>query len=65
MAIRADLLAQAKSPGPSQPQRTKTEWNDLVDLEHRTVSPRVFTDPDLYQVEQERIFARCFRLPGS
>ena len=36
------------------------DWDELVDLEHRTVSPRVFTDPDVYRAEQERIFARCW-----
>jgi phenylpropionate dioxygenase-like ring-hydroxylating dioxygenase large terminal subunit len=36
------------------------EWDELVDLERRTVSPRVFTDPDVYRTEQERIFARCW-----
>jgi phenylpropionate dioxygenase-like ring-hydroxylating dioxygenase large terminal subunit len=33
---------------------------ELVDLERRTVSPRVFTDPEVYRAEQERIFARCW-----
>jgi 3-phenylpropionate/trans-cinnamate dioxygenase alpha subunit len=36
------------------------ECDELVDLEHRTVSPRVFTDPDVYRAEQERVFARCW-----
>jgi len=35
-------------------------WAELVDLEQRTVSPRVFTDPDVYRAEQERLFARCW-----
>src|SRR5260370_1155394 len=36
------------------------KWNELVDLEHRTVSPLAFTDPDVYRGEQDRIFARCW-----
>ena len=36
-----------------------TEWGALVDRERRTVSPQVFTDPEVYRAEQERIFARC------
>jgi len=36
------------------------EWDELVDLEHRTVSPRVFTDPEVYRTEQERVFGRCW-----
>jgi phenylpropionate dioxygenase-like ring-hydroxylating dioxygenase large terminal subunit len=36
------------------------EWDELVDLEHRTVSPRAFTDPDVYRAEQERVFGRCW-----
>jgi len=31
---------------------------NLIDLEHRTVSPRVFSDPEVHQAEQERIFTR-------
>ncbi len=37
-----------------------TDWSNLVDLEQRTVSPRVFTDPEVYQAEQERVFGRCW-----
>ncbi len=37
-----------------------SEWDELVDLERRTVSPRVFTDPDVYWAEQERVFGRCW-----
>ncbi len=32
----------------------------LVDLEHKTVSPLVFTDPQVYRAEQERVFGRCW-----
>lgn len=37
-----------------------TAWDALVDRERRTISPRVFTDPEVYRAEQERIFARCW-----
>jgi 3-phenylpropionate/trans-cinnamate dioxygenase subunit alpha len=36
------------------------QGDELIDLEHRTVSPRVFTDPEVYRAEQERVFARCW-----
>ena len=36
------------------------QWAELVDLEHQTVSPLVFVDPEVYRAEQERIFARCW-----
>jgi hypothetical protein len=39
---------------------TMAEWDELIDLERRTVSPRVFTDPDIYRAEQERVFGRCW-----
>lgn len=41
-----------------------TRWGELVDLEQRTVSPRVFTDPDVYRAEQEHLFARCWLYVG-
>lgn len=37
-----------------------TAWDALVDRQRRTISPRVFTDPEVYRAEQERIFARCW-----
>ncbi len=36
----------------------------LVDLQRRTVSPRVFADPDVYRLEQQRIFTRCWLYVG-
>ena len=36
------------------------QWAELVDLEHQTVSPLVFVDPEVYRAEQEQIFARCW-----
>ena len=37
---------------------------NLIDLERRTVSPRVFSDPEVHQAEQERIFTRCWLYVG-
>ena len=37
---------------------------DLIDLEKKTVSPRVFADPELYRAEQEQIFSRCWLYVG-
>jgi phenylpropionate dioxygenase-like ring-hydroxylating dioxygenase large terminal subunit len=37
-----------------------TEWNKLVDRERKTVSPRVFTDLEVYRAEQERVFGHCW-----
>src|SRR5215831_16363136 len=37
-----------------------TDWNELVDRERRTVSPRVFTDPEVYRAEQERDFGQTW-----
>lgn len=33
---------------------------ELINLEQRTISPRVFTDPEIYRAEQERVFGRCW-----
>lgn len=41
-------------------QRREPVWDELVDVERRTVSLRVFTGPEIYQLEQERIFVRCW-----
>ena len=38
--------------------------NNLIDLERKTVSPRVFSDPEVHQAEQERIFTRCWLYVG-
>jgi hypothetical protein len=35
-----------------------TNWGDVIDLEQRTVSPRLFTDPEVYQAEQGRLFGQ-------
>jgi 3-phenylpropionate/trans-cinnamate dioxygenase subunit alpha len=39
---------------------TTNEPTSLIDLANRTVSPRVFADPEIYRAEQERIFGRCW-----
>lgn len=36
------------------------KWDELIDLEQKTVSPRVFTDPEVYQEEQERVFGQSW-----
>ena len=33
----------------------------LVDLENELVSRRIFSEPEIYRQELERIFARCWR----
>jgi len=40
------------------------DYAALVDLERRTVSPMVFTDPDIYEAEQERVFGHCWLFVG-
>ena len=36
----------------------------LVDTRNGTISNRIFSDPDIYQQEQEQIFARCWLFVG-
>lgn len=36
----------------------------LIDLERHTVSPLVFVDPAVYEMEQERVFGHCWLLVG-
>ncbi len=36
----------------------------LVDLTERTVSPKLFVDPDIYRAEQENIFTQCWLYVG-
>ncbi|MGC2306709.1 aromatic ring-hydroxylating oxygenase subunit alpha [Candidatus Binatus sp.] len=45
-------------------QQMDADWSKLIDLESRTVSPRVFVDPAIYEIEQERIFNRCWLFVG-
>jgi 3-phenylpropionate/trans-cinnamate dioxygenase alpha subunit len=44
--------------------RRLPDWNTLVDLERSVVSPRVFVDPALYELEQERIFGHSWLFVG-
>jgi len=39
-------------------------FDELVNLKDRTVDPSVFWDPELYRLEQERIFARYWQVVG-
>jgi 3-phenylpropionate/trans-cinnamate dioxygenase alpha subunit len=36
----------------------------FVDVQRRTVSPRVFYEPEVFAIEQERIFSRCWLYLG-
>ena len=36
------------------------DWGELINLEQKTVSPRVFSDPEVYRAEQEQVFGRCW-----
>lgn len=40
------------------------DFDKLVDLDRRVVSPLVFTDREVYAREQEQIFARCWQVVG-
>lgn len=37
-----------------------SDYGALVDLERKTVSPRVFVDEDIYRAEQDKIFGRSW-----
>jgi hypothetical protein len=38
--------------------------SQLVDITHRTINPRVWTDPEIYRKEQERVFRRSWLYVG-
>ena len=37
-----------------------TDVKDLVDANNGIISPRIFADPEIYEQELARIFARCW-----
>jgi 3-phenylpropionate/trans-cinnamate dioxygenase alpha subunit len=39
---------------------TVKNYQNLVDLNKRTVSPLIFADPDIYRAEQQSVFGRCW-----
>lgn len=43
---------------------SKNSLNVMVDLEHGAISRKLFIDSDLYQLEQQKIFARCWLFVG-
>lgn len=38
----------------------KLDIDALVDAKHGRVTPLIYTDPDIYQLELERVFGRCW-----
>lgn len=44
----------------AEPEMPDVNANELVDLDARTVSARILTDPDVYRLELERIFDRSW-----
>ncbi len=38
--------------------------NGLVDIKNGTISREIFVDPDIYQQEQEQLFARAWLFIG-
>ena len=38
----------------------KLDINALVDAQQGRVTPLIYTDPDIYQLELERVFGRCW-----
>lgn len=41
-----------------------TRIEDLIDIEHREVSARVLSDPEIYRLELERVFGKAWLLLG-
>lgn len=40
--------------------KTPVDIYSLIDTHNGSVTPRIYTDPDIYQLELERIFGRCW-----
>jgi 3-phenylpropionate/trans-cinnamate dioxygenase alpha subunit len=45
---------------PHEQIPARPDLEGLVDFENGLVSPRIFIDPDLYRLELDQIFARCW-----
>jgi phenylpropionate dioxygenase-like ring-hydroxylating dioxygenase large terminal subunit len=45
---------------PSDQPLRRPDIEGLVNIENGLVSPRIFIDPDLYRLELDQIFARCW-----
>ena len=43
---------------------TSDEIRELVDVEQGTVATRIYSDPDIYELEMEQIFGRAWLLLG-
>src|SRR5262249_52402381 len=51
---------RAGSPGTSNEVRDHTNLMELVSEERAHVSRRVYVDPEIFELEQERIFRRAW-----
>jgi phenylpropionate dioxygenase-like ring-hydroxylating dioxygenase large terminal subunit len=56
MTLKRDSLARRAAPM----LRDGTTLRDLIDLDRREVQMRVLSDPELYRLELQRIFARAW-----
>ncbi len=36
------------------------EYSSLVDIAHRTIGPHIWTNPEIYRQEQERVFRQSW-----
>src|ERR1700689_535779 len=64
MLLERDLLERelAKRSGPKLSDGTLLR--ELINIEERWVALRVFSDPEVYRLELDRVFARVWTLIG-